>query len=176
MLLAAQVAAVVRTRGGCPPSAGRRDAAPARAWARVDAAAVAALVTAVDDATLPVLSRKTFDGALLALGGLCATFGEQEERPASFRFYDLGAVAAAFGEAAVLREKDIVGGGRRRRWIQQLLVERRPVPRVDAERLIGKACPPGLVLTVWPCEAVWREESAQWAMFERPSYAVTMLT
>lgn len=148
------------------------DALRALEWVDLEAAA---LVTAVDDATLPALSRKTFDGALLALGGLCATFGEQEERPASFRFYDLGAVAAAFGEAAVLREKDIVGGGRRRRWIQQLLVERRPVPRVDAERLIGKACPPGLVLTVWPCEAVWREESAQWAMFERPSYAVTML-
>jgi hypothetical protein len=135
---------------------------------------VATLVTAVDEATLPLPSREAFEAAMLSLRGVRGTFDGQGERPASFRFYDLNALRGAFGEAAVIRESGALHA-KKRRWVQQLMVERRPLPRTSGmQQGAGKArC--GLVLTVWPCEAVWRDRAAQWAMGEQPPFTVTLL-
>jgi hypothetical protein len=112
-------------------------------------------------------SRAAFERAMEQANGVAGVFSSQRERPANFRFYDLGSVERAFGRSAAVRERHFseTDGGLRRRWIQQLQVEHRaahgPVSTLGACFSV--------VLTIWPCEASWRPTSKQWVVSD-PSY------
>lgn len=117
-------------------------------------------------------SRAAFEQAMDRAHGVSGGFSSQPERPATYRFYDLGSVERAFGRTSVMRERHLpeTDGGLRRRWVQQLLVEHRsvhgPGGRLGADY--------GVVLTVWPCEACWRATTKQWIVTDEPSFAIML--
>ncbi len=116
-------------------------------------------------------SRTAFEHAMEQAHAVAGVFSSQPERPATFRFYDLGAVERAFGRSAAVRERHLseTDGGLRRRWMQQLQVEHRLAHGSTSK--LGASF--GITLTIWPCQASWRPIAKQWVVSD-PSYDILL--
>ena len=143
-----------------------------------DLGAAALIQLCVDDGDfVRSPSRAAFEQAMSEVHGVAGFFGSQPERPSAYRFYDLASVARAFGRTTVMRERQLpeTDGGLRRRWVQQLLVERRSLPGSSRVGGVGGAAQQ-IVLTVFPAEACWRPTTRQWVSPDQIPWAIEVLS